>query len=92
MRAALAYALRRTSARVALALGVGCLAFWLSQAVFDRSARAPLSSCGPRTLLHHALCADHGVSPPWDLGVVALTVAVALIAGAALYRRVSKIA
>ena len=86
MRAALAYALRRTSSRIVLALGAGGVAFWLSKAVFDRTPRALPSACGP-AYLPHALCAAHGVSTPWDLGVTVATVVVAMVAAAALWRR-----
>ena len=88
MRAALAYALRRTSARVVLVLGVGCLLFWGATVLRTDSSELP-NACGTGTgaYLMHALCRDRGVSTLWDLGAVALTAVVAVIAAAALHRR-----
>jgi hypothetical protein len=88
MRAALVYALRRTSARVVLALGVGGLLFWGATVLRTDPSELP-NACGSGTgaYLMHALCRQRGVSTLWDLGLVAVTAVVATIAAAALYRR-----
>jgi len=83
VRAALAFALRRTSARLVVAAGVGGLVFVVYRAV--RPLRfvpvAPLA-CGTKCFPGPV----HVGPSPWDLAVAALVAVVATLAAAAFYR------
>ena len=88
MRAALAFALRRTSARVILGVGLGGLAYAVYGAV---------GSFHPHPAWLRFTCSQYEFpvscsgleSSPWDLGVAAAVAVVAIIAAAAIYRRIS---
>jgi hypothetical protein len=90
MRAALAFALRRTSARVVLAVGVGGLLFVVARA-FRPDHRVLTGPCGFVAGCTRSFVVEVGPTA-WDLGVAAAAVVAAMIAAAALYRRAATIA
>lgn len=85
MTAALAYALRRTSARVVLAFAFGGLV-WVVYRALRVEVEGPFffqgSAGGPPVLFRRIL----PTSSPWDLAVAAAIVVVALVVVAALWR------
>jgi len=84
MRAALAFALRRTSARLVLAAGVGGLVFVGYRAVRPlRLHEIPNAPACPTCLGgYRSFAPSH-----WDLAAAALVAVLAVVAAAALYRR-----
>jgi hypothetical protein len=87
MRAALDFALRRTSARLVFAVGVGGLVLVVYRTV--RPLRfipvAPLA-CGTNCFPGPVYLGPS----PWDLAAAALAAVIAVVAAAALCRRITK--
>jgi hypothetical protein len=80
MRAVLAYAIRRTSARVVLALGIGGLV-WMYRGLHREGPIAMANGGGTPGFFSPPM------SSPWELAVAAVVALVALAAAAVLYRR-----
>jgi len=80
----LGFAIRRTSARLVLAVGVGGLVLVVYRAV--RPLRLLNLSVAPACPLCSVGYSSRGTSP-WDLAFAALVAVVAVVAAAALYRR-----
>jgi hypothetical protein len=81
MRAVLAYAIRRTSARVVLALGIGGLV-WIVYRGLHREGPIAMANGGGTPGFF-----SPPMSSPWELAVAAVVALVALAAAAVLYRR-----
>lgn len=83
MRAVVAFALRRTSARLVLAAGAGGLVLVVYRAVRPLRLLQPGDACGT--------CVGQSVveSTPWDLVLASLFLLIAIGAAAAVYRRLS---
>jgi hypothetical protein len=83
MRAVLAFALRRASARLVVAAAAGGLVYVVYLAVRPLRWVTPGDACGT--------CVGHRVveSSPWDLAIASLGVLIAIVVAVALYRRFS---
>jgi hypothetical protein len=83
MRAVLAYALSRVSARFVMVLGVGGLVFVVYRALHRDGPLPELNLGGTRAFYFPPM------SSSWDIAIASLGVLLAIAAAVALYRRLA---